>query len=110
VRKEVIFVKNTQYKFLRVLCSLYDGKKEVPESDIREAWPSCPAHGAIMSLGKNVYFDYNEDHRYPKYRPLPQAFLLVQERKRSNLLLAVSLVTLAVAVLTLAATVILAVV
>lgn len=95
---------DTQLKFLKILCRLYDGKSAVMESDIRHIWGNCPDHDSILNLGKDVYFDYNLDRVSPGYTPTPEGMNLVRERKRSNVLFFVSAVTLFVAVLTLAAT------
>ena len=98
-------MKNDYLKFLKVLCSLYDGENYVPESKIRSEWPDCPSHNAILGFGKDIYFEWNCDVSNPGYIPTVHAISLVDESKRSKRSMILNIITLVVAVLTLAATI-----
>lgn len=91
-------MQKTMIKFLKVLCSLYDGENYVPEHEIRKKWKNCPSHNTILNLGKDTYFEYNLEPSNPGYLPTIQGFTLVSDHKRSNLLLTVSLLTLAASI------------
>lgn len=93
-----------EYTFLRHLCRLYDGEHFVPEAAVRKNWKKCPSHAAILNMGKDVYFEYNYDFENPGYMPTPQGASFVSERRRSNVTLFLTVLTLFVALLTLAAT------
>lgn len=100
-------MKTDYLKFLKVLCSLFDGENYVPESEIRKKWKCCPSHAAILSFGKDVYFEYNNEPSSPGYIPTVRGMDLISDSKRSRLTLIISIATLIVAVLTLVATIIL---
>ena len=93
-----------QYKFLKKLCTMFDGENYVLEADVRKKWKRCPSHYAILNMGKDVYFEYNLDMENPGYMPTPEGIALVQARKQTTLSIVLGVVTLAVAVLTLVAT------
>lgn len=97
-------MKNSCYKFLLLLCRLYDGKHYVPETEIRRIWKDCPSHDAILNFGPDRYFIQNNDFRNPAYAPTPDAFDYIRQRRYSSATLVIGIVTLIVAVLTLAAT------
>ncbi len=90
-----------QYKLLSTVCKLYDGEHYVMESEIRVAWKGCPSHSAILNLATEEYLQPNFDRRDPGYIPTPVCLQMVRERKRSNLILVVTIATLAAALLTL---------
>lgn len=97
-------MRDAQYKLLKQVCSLFDGDNYVLEKDLKATWPACPSHNAILNLVSGSYLDYNNDVHNPGYIPLPETITLVRERKRSTVLLIISVATLVVAILTLAAT------
>ena len=71
-------------KFLKVLCSLYDGENYVPESEIHKHWKDCPPRNAILHLGSGVYFEWNQSVTSPGYAPLPQAFALLDSTTKTT--------------------------
>lgn len=58
-----------QYRFLEILCGLYDGTDYVAEDKIREAWPGCPPHHEILELGVGEYFERHPDFQIHAYKP-----------------------------------------
>lgn len=98
-------MKTDYLKFLKILCSLYDGENYVPESEIRKKWTDCPSHNVILGFGRDIYFEWNCDVSNPGYIPTVHAVALVDESKQSKRSMVLNIITLVVASLTLAATV-----
>lgn len=79
-------IQEQQYTFLKTLCDLYDGDNFVPESKIREAWPDCPSHTAILNMGVDLYFDRYPDFRVQSYMPTAAGISMVREREQFQML------------------------
>lgn len=82
--KELGKTEDIQFKFLKILCDLYDGKDYVPEDKIRELWPECPSHYEILDLGVGEYFERHPDYLIHAYMPTGKGRAALREWDRSD--------------------------
>lgn len=93
-------LQRAQKKFIKHLCSTWNGKNFVRESELRTKWRKCPEHDVIINFGKDEFFYIDYNLQDMGFMPTEKALAFVREVKRDRMTVATLVVALATMLLT----------
>lgn len=96
---------DAQYKFLRIVCKLSQGKNWVTYQQVAAQWKHCPTKDVLANLANHTYVDIDWRSDAPAYFPTPEAFSYVRQCRDSVRNLVITAATLLVTVWTLLTTI-----